>query len=70
MSTQLSSEKSRKQPPSVYTVMLLLSMLFMAVAVIAMYIELSRYEPQYYRTNEGQPNVMVVPTPKTMTAFA
>ncbi len=70
MSTQLSSEKSRKQPPSVYTVMLLLSMLFMMVAVIAMYVELRRYEPQYFRTNEAKPNVMVVPTAKTLTAFA
>ncbi len=69
MSTQLSSEKSRKQPPSVYTVMLLLSMLFMAVAAIAMYIELQRYSPQYYRTNDAQPNVMVVPTPDLPRAF-
>ncbi len=61
MSTQLSSDTSRKQPPSVYTVMLLLSMLFMLVAVVLMYVELRRYEPQYFRTNEAKPNVMVLP---------
>ncbi len=70
MSTQLSSEKSRKQPPSVYTVMLLLSMLFMIIAVIAMYVELSRYEPQYFRTNEAQPNVMIMPSQRSLTALA
>ncbi len=70
MSTQLSSEKSRKQPPSVYTVMLLLSMLFMIIAVIAMYIEMSRYEPQYFRTNEAQPNVMLMPSQQLTTAMA
>ena len=57
MSTQLSSERSRKQAPNVYTVMLLLSMLFMLVAVIAMFIELQRYAPEYYKVNTAQPNV-------------
>jgi len=52
---------SKKQPPSVYTVMLLLSMLFMLVAVIAMFIELNRWAPDYYRTNTARPNVMVRP---------
>ena len=61
MSTQLSSEPTRKQPPSIYTVMLLLSMLFMLIAVIAMWIELSRWAPDYYRTGTAQPNVMVMP---------
>ena len=60
MSTQPSTE-NRKQPPSVYTVMLLLSMLFMLIAVIAMWIEMSRWHPDYYRTNTATPNVMVVP---------
>ncbi|MGB7347859.1 MAG: hypothetical protein WBD20_26780 [Pirellulaceae bacterium] len=61
MSTQLSSE-NRKQPASVYTVMLVLSMLFLLVAVIAMYIELNRWAPNYYRTNEATPQVMVLPS--------
>lgn len=70
MSTQLSSETSRKQPPSVYTVMLLLAMLFMLIAVVAMFIELRRYQPQYFRTNEARPNVMLMPTEQPLTAFA
>jgi len=37
--------------------MLLLSMLFMLVAVIAMFIELQRYAPEYYKVNTAQPNV-------------
>ena len=46
---------------SIYTVMLLVSMLFMAIAVFAMFMERSRYAPDYYRTNTAQPNVMVQP---------
>jgi NADH:ubiquinone oxidoreductase subunit 4 (subunit M) len=46
---------------SIYTVMLLVSMLFMAIAVIAMYMELNRWAPDYYRTNTAQPSVMVQP---------
>lgn len=64
MSTQLSNEpgvRSSKQPPTVYTVMLLLATLFMLIAVIAMYIELSRWAPDYYKTNTASPNVMVRP---------
>ncbi len=61
MSTQLSSE-NRKQPPSVYTVMLMLSMLFLLVAVIAMFIELNRWAPDYYRTNEANPQASIVST--------
>ena len=61
MSTLPSSEKNRKQPPSIYTVILLLSMLFMLVAVIAMWIELRRWAPDYYRTNTANPSVMVMP---------
>lgn len=68
MSTQLSNEPSRKQPPSVYTVMLLLSMLFMLIAVIAMYIELNRWYPDYYKTNTAQPQVMLVTASDTMLA--
>lgn len=59
MSTLPSSDK-RKQPPSVYTVMLLLSMLFMLIAVIAMWLEFNRWAPEYYRTGTANPNVMVV----------
>lgn len=60
MSTQLSNEK-RKQPPSVYTVMLLISMIFLLIAVVAMWIELRRWAPDYYRTNTANPSVMVMP---------
>ena len=60
MST-LPSTDNRKQPPSVYTVMLLLSMLFMLIAVIAMWLELNRWAPEYYRTNTANPSVMVMP---------
>ena len=38
--------------------MLMLSMLFLLIAVIAMFMELNRWAPDYYRT----PNVMVIPT--------
>ncbi len=59
MSIQPSTE-NRKQPPSVYTVMLLLSMLFMLIAVITMYIELRRWGPEYFDIKAARPNVMVV----------
>ncbi|MCG8653915.1 MAG: hypothetical protein MI861_29015 [Pirellulales bacterium] len=61
MST-LPSTENRKQPPSVYTVMLFLSMLFLLIAVIAMFIELNRWKPDYFRTQSAQPNVMVMPS--------
>ena len=60
MST-LPSTENRKQPPSVYTVMLLLSMLFMLIAVIAMWMELNRWAPDYWRTNSASPGAMVMP---------
>jgi hypothetical protein len=41
--------------------MLLVSMLFMLIAVIAMFIELRRWAPDYYRTNSANPQVMVMP---------
>lgn len=44
-----------KRPPSVYSVMLLLAMLFMLIAVISMYIELNRWYPDYYKTNTASP---------------
>lgn len=51
-----------KQPPSVYTVMLILSMVFLLIAVIAMWIELNRWGPDYYRTSEARLNVQVITT--------
>lgn len=65
MSTQLSTE-NRKQPPSVYTVMLLLSMLFLLIAVIAMIIELRRWQPDYFNTQQARPMVMVTPVDDAM----
>jgi hypothetical protein len=56
----LHSTENRKQPPSVYTVMLLLSMIFMLVAVIAMWMELNRWAPEYYRTSTANPSAMIV----------
>lgn len=60
MST-LPSTESRKQPPSVYTVMLLLSMVFMLIAVIAMWLELNRWAPEYHNTTSANPTAMVSP---------
>ena len=60
MST-LPSIENRKQPPSVYTVMLLLSMLFLLIAVIAMFIELNRWAPDRWNTQTATPQVMVLP---------
>ncbi len=59
MSIQPSTD-NRKQPPSIYTVMLLLSMLFMLIAVISMFVELQRWAPDYFNTSTARPNVMVV----------
>lgn len=60
MSTQLSSNPApRKQTANVYTVMLLLSMLFMFVAVIAMFVEFRRYEGTLpWKTDDARPQVM------------
>jgi hypothetical protein len=41
--------------------MLFLSMLFLLIAVIAMFIELRRWAPDYYRTNTARPSVMLMP---------
>lgn len=41
--------------------MLLLSMVFLLIAVIAMIVELRRWAPEYYRTNAAKPTVMVAP---------
>lgn len=48
--------------------MLLLSMLFMLIAVVAMWLELNRWAPDYYRTNTANPSVMVKPVTTTMIA--
>jgi len=40
--------------------MLLLSMLFMLIATIAMWMELQKWAPDYESTNSARPNVMVV----------
>ncbi|MGB0761082.1 MAG: hypothetical protein ACPHJ3_13950 [Rubripirellula sp.] len=61
MSTLPSTEKKTKQPASVYTVMLFLSMLFMLIAVIAMWVEYQRYAPQYWKVQEAKPSVMIMP---------
>lgn len=42
-------------------------MIFLIIAVVAMFIEVNRWAPQYYRTNEAQPTVMVVPTDDLVT---
>ena len=59
MST-LPSTEGGKQPPSVYTVMLVLSMVFLLIAVIAMWIEFRRWAPDYFRTSKAKPLVQVV----------
>lgn len=40
--------------------MLVLSMLFLLIAVIAMFVELRRWGPDYYRTNQAKPTVQVI----------
>ncbi len=64
MSPQLSNNpmgRSGKRPANIYSVMLLLAMLLMIIAVVAMYIELNRWYPDYYKTNTANPVVMVQP---------
>ena len=61
MSTLPSTEKKTKQPAGVYTVMLFLSMLFMLIAVIAMWNEFRKYSPEYWKTQKAKPSVMVMP---------
>jgi len=57
VSTQLSNPASRKQPMSIYVVMLILSALFLFIAVVAMWIEARRYAPDYWQTSTARPNV-------------
>lgn len=59
MSTPPLNEQGRKQGANVYTVMLLMSMLFMLVAVIAMFVEFRRYEGTLpWKTDDARPQVM------------
>lgn len=59
MSTPPLNEPARKQGANVYTVMLLMSMLFMLVAVIAMFVEFRRYEGTLpWKTDDARPQVM------------
>ncbi|TWU62428.1 hypothetical protein [Crateriforma conspicua] len=58
MSTLPTNEPPRKQPPNVYTVMLILSTVFMLIAVVAMLIEAGRWAPDYWNTRTAQPSVM------------
>jgi len=37
--------------------MLLMSMIFMLVAVVAMFMEMNRYAPDYHKTTSATPNV-------------
>ncbi len=69
MSTLPSNDLPRKQTASVYTVMLALSALFLLIAVIAMFIELGRYAPQYWNTSEARPNVQVSVPPASDVRF-
>jgi hypothetical protein len=49
--------------------MLLLSMLFMLIAVIAMMVELSRWAPDYFNTRSARPSVMVISPDSTATSI-
>ena len=44
-----------KQPMSIYTVMLIMAMVFMLIAVIAMAIEFNRWAPDYWNTRPARP---------------
>lgn len=67
MSTQLSSPPSGVSPggggqprqanANVYAVMLILSAVFMLIAVIAMIMEYKRYAPDYWKTTTARPSV-------------
>ena len=58
MSTQPSN--SQKQPASIYTVLLVLAMVFMLIAVIAMYVEYKRWGPDYWDTSSARPQARVI----------
>jgi hypothetical protein len=40
--------------------MLILSTLFMFIAVVAMFIEARRWGPEYWNTSSARPNVMLI----------
>jgi hypothetical protein len=69
VSTQLTSEPVRKQPPNVYTVMLFVSVIFLLIAVIAMVIEYRRYDPDYWRTQTARPSVSTQSAEAITAAF-
>ncbi|XZE52735.1 hypothetical protein SH139x_004438 [Planctomycetaceae bacterium SH139] len=56
----MNSVQNQKQGFSIYTVLLLLSMIFMLIAVIAMYVELKRYQPDYWEVTSGRIGGMIV----------
>jgi len=55
VSIQVTKGVTRKQPANVYTVMLILSVVFLLIAVIAMIIEYGRYAPDYWKTSTARP---------------
>lgn len=59
-----SSDTSRKQPLSVYTVMLLLSFVALTIGAILMFMELQRYGswPQWRVSQADRPAIEVVET--------
>ena len=62
MSTLPTNEPVRKQPLDVYNVALIMSAVFMLIAVIAMFIELFRWAPDYHRTQSAEPTAMQLDT--------
>jgi hypothetical protein len=55
VSIQVTKGVPRKQVANVYTVMLILSVVFLLIAVIAMIIEYRRYAPDYWKTGNARP---------------
>ena len=51
---------NQKQQPSVYTVMLALSVVFLLIAVIAMWVERGRYAPDFSNTSAARVSGMIV----------
>jgi len=69
VSTQLSSSPVRKHPMNIYTMMLILSALFMFIAVIAMWIEARRYAPDYWQTSGARPAAVSTPAATRVADF-
>lgn len=57
-----------KQPMSIYTVMLILSMIFMLGAVLAMFLELSRWYPDLWNTGVARPQSAITQTVRSLLA--